>query len=99
MRGERSQVLASRANMRGAGNMKGTIVLSHGLESGPDATKVSALAKVAEACGWSSVRPDYRDLDATRSLEAIGARTARALVKASPARWCHSSAARSQCIL
>ena len=62
--------------------MKGTIVLSHGLESGPDATKVSALAKVAEACGWNSVRPDYRDLDATRSLEAIGARSARALASA-----------------
>lgn len=62
--------------------MKGTIVLSHGLESGPDATKVSALARVAEACGWSSIRPDYRDLDATRSLEAIGARTARALASA-----------------
>jgi len=29
--------------------MRGTIVLSHGLESGPDATKVTALAEVARA--------------------------------------------------
>lgn len=57
--------------------MKGTIVLSHGLESGPNATKVSALAEVAEQLGWASVRPDYRDLDATRDVGAIDARTAR----------------------
>ncbi len=59
--------------------MKGTIVLSHGLESGPEATKVSALARVAGELGWHSIRPDYRDLDATRSLQAIDARTQRAL--------------------
>jgi len=59
--------------------MKGTVILSHGLESGPQATKVSALAIVAEALGWASVRPDYRDLDATRDMRAIDARTARVL--------------------
>jgi len=59
--------------------MKGTAILSHGLESGPHATKVSALAAVAEALGWASVRPDYRDLDATRDLKVIRERTARAL--------------------
>ena len=59
--------------------MKGTIILSHGLESGPEATKVSALAMVAEACGWASIRPDYRDLDVSRDVAAITARTARAL--------------------
>lgn len=59
--------------------MKGTIVLSHGLESGPDATKVSALAEVAEQLGWANVRPDYRDLDATRDLKMIAARTQRAI--------------------
>ena len=59
--------------------MKGTIILSHGLESGPQATKVSALARVAEELGWASIRPDYRDLDASRELEAITARTARCI--------------------
>jgi predicted alpha/beta-hydrolase family hydrolase len=62
--------------------MKGTVILSHGLESGPDATKVSALARVAEDLGWASVRPDYRDLDATRELRAIRARIERAVASA-----------------
>lgn len=64
--------------------MKGTVVLSHGLESGPEATKVSALATVAEELGWASVRPDYRDLDVTRDLAAIKARIARAVAAAPP---------------
>ena len=38
----------------------GHVILSHGLESGPEATKVSALAKVAEQLGWTHERPDYR---------------------------------------
>lgn len=59
--------------------MKGTVILSHGLESGPQATKVSALAIVAEELGWASVRPDFRDLDKTRDVRAIDARTARVL--------------------
>jgi len=59
--------------------MKGTVILSHGLESGPQATKVSALAEVCEGLGWASVRPDYRDLDAPRDPLAIDARIARAL--------------------
>lgn len=59
--------------------MKGTVILSHGLESGPQATKVSALAEAAVALGWAEVRPDYRDLDATRDVRRIDARIARAL--------------------
>jgi predicted alpha/beta-hydrolase family hydrolase len=59
--------------------MKGTVILSHGLESGPQATKVSALAEVCEALGWASVRPDYRDIDARRDPLAIDARIACAL--------------------
>ena len=59
--------------------MKGTVILSHGLESGPNATKVSALAKIAEALGWESVRPDYLDIDARKDPRAIDARVARAL--------------------
>jgi len=59
--------------------MKRTVILSHGLESGPQATKVSALAEVALALGWNEVRPDYRDIDAPRDPRAIDARVARAL--------------------
>jgi predicted alpha/beta-hydrolase family hydrolase len=44
---------------------KGHVLLSHGLESGPDATKVTAMAAVAQARGWRTTRPDFRDLDAT----------------------------------
>ena len=40
--------------------MTGTVILSHGSDSGPDATKVSALAQVAEELGWTSQRPDFR---------------------------------------
>lgn len=61
--------------------MKGTVVLSHGLESGPNATKVSALAAVAESLGWASVRPDYLDIDERRDPRALDARIARALAQ------------------
>ena len=64
--------------------MKPFLILSHGLESGPDATKVSALAAVAEPLGFHSVRPDYRDLDATRDVNRIDARIAR-LIEQAPA--------------
>ena len=59
--------------------MKGMVILSHGLESGPHATKVSALAEVCAELGWDSVRPDYRDIDAQRVPLSIDARIARAL--------------------
>ncbi|HXR61968.1 MAG TPA: alpha/beta hydrolase [Rudaea sp.] len=57
--------------------MKPFLVLSHGLESGPDATKVSALARIAAPLGFDSVRPDYRDLDAGRDVRRIDERIAR----------------------
>jgi len=57
--------------------MKPFLILSHGLESGPDATKVSALARIAEPMGFQSVRPDYRDLDAHRDVRYIDERIAR----------------------
>jgi len=53
------------------------LILSHGLESGPDATKVSALARVADTLGFDSIRPDYRDLDAGRDVRRIDERIAR----------------------
>ncbi|MDR2013171.1 MAG: alpha/beta hydrolase [Rhodanobacter sp.] len=62
--------------------MKGRVVLSHGLESGPQATKVSALAEVCAELGWDSVRPDYRDIDARHDPQAIDSRIARALAHA-----------------
>jgi pimeloyl-ACP methyl ester carboxylesterase len=64
--------------------MKPFLILSHGLESGPDATKVSALARIAEPLGFRSVRPDYRDLDATRDVKRIDDRIARLKQQAPP---------------
>jgi pimeloyl-ACP methyl ester carboxylesterase len=59
--------------------MRGWVVLSHGLESGPEATKVSAMAKAAVALGWRERRPDYRDLDASKDVSRIDERIARLL--------------------
>lgn len=52
--------------------MRGHCILSHGFESGPSATKVTALAEVAERLGFSHERPDYTDLDAAREVSALG---------------------------
>jgi alpha/beta superfamily hydrolase len=52
--------------------MIGHCILSHGFESGPDATKVTALAEAAEHLGWSHERPDYTDLDAKREAGELG---------------------------
>lgn len=57
--------------------MHGHCILSHGFESGPDATKVTALAEAAEALGWTHERPDYTDLDARRDVSALGDVAAR----------------------
>ena len=65
--------------------VKPFLILSHGLESGPDATKVSALARVAAPLGFDSVRPDYRDLDAGRDVRRIDDRIER-LKQHAPAR-------------
>ena len=51
---------------------EGHCILSHGFESGPDATKVTALAEAAERLGWSHERPDYTDLDARREAGELG---------------------------
>ena len=52
--------------------MRGHCILSHGFESGPDATKVAALAEAAERLGWTHERPDYTDLDAKREISELG---------------------------
>lgn len=64
--------------------MKGHVLLSHGLESGPQAAKVTALAKVAEQRGWRTTRPDYLDLDATRDISRIQQRIDRLLAAVVP---------------
>ena len=71
--------------------MTGHCILSHGFESGPDATKVTALADVAQRQGWTHERPDYTDLDRKREVTPLGdvaARIARlhALTAAAAAR-------------
>ena len=71
--------------------LRGHCILSHGFESGPDATKVVALADVAERFGWSHERPDYTDLDAKREISDLGDVEARlvrlrALAQAAAAR-------------
>ena len=58
-------------------SIKGHCILSHGFESGPDATKVTALADVAQRLGWSHERPDYTDLDARRDVSELGDVSAR----------------------
>lgn len=57
--------------------MPGHVILSHGSDSGPDATKVSALARVAEAQGWTTTRPDYREDDAFGHAGSVPPRIAR----------------------
>lgn len=71
--------------------MRGHCILSHGFESGPDATKVTALAEAAERLGWTHERPDYTDLDAKREVSELGDVPARlqrllALAQAAVAR-------------
>ena len=52
--------------------MSGHCILSHGFESGPDATKVTALAEVAERLGWTCERPDYTGVDAMCDVSDLG---------------------------
>ncbi|MBL8299838.1 MAG: alpha/beta hydrolase [Rhodanobacteraceae bacterium] len=56
--------------------MKGHVILSHGSDSGPDGTKVKALAAVATSCGWRASRVDCRDLDARGMAACIDPRIA-----------------------
>ena len=55
--------------------LRGHVILSHGLESGPQATKVAALAAMAESLGWSTERPDFLDLDRERNPARIADRS------------------------
>lgn len=51
---------------------RGHCILSHGFESGPEATKVVALAEAAQRLGWSHERPDFTDLDADQGVSRLG---------------------------
>ena len=57
--------------------MKGHVIISHGLQSSPDATKATAIAKVAQSLGWTTEIPDYRDLDAASELGDVLSRIER----------------------
>jgi alpha/beta superfamily hydrolase len=50
----------------------GHAILSHGLESGPNATKVAALAAAAERLGWTTERPDFLACDHATGHGAFG---------------------------
>ena len=63
--------------MSNASSNRGHCILSHGFESGPDATKVTALAAAAEALGWTCERPDYTGFDARRDISGLGDVVAR----------------------
>jgi len=58
-------------------SLRGHCILSHGFESGPDATKVTALAEAAGRMGWSHERPDYTAFDARQELGRHGDVAAR----------------------
>lgn len=57
--------------------MSGHVIISHGLESGPDATKATALARVAGQLGWTHERPDFRDLDVLGPVGDVNGRILR----------------------
>ena len=66
--------------------MRPPIILSHGADSGPDATKVSALARLADSLGWTAHRPDYREDDTRGYAGSVAPRLARleAAIQAQP---------------
>ncbi len=57
--------------------MIGHVIISHGLQSNPDASKAKALAAMADALGWSHERPDFCDLDCLGELGDVPGRIAR----------------------
>lgn len=56
--------------------MKAHVIISHGLESSPDASKATALSRVVEMLGATSERPDYRSYDAVSRLGDVHGRIA-----------------------
>lgn len=66
--------------------MPGHVILSHGLHSSPAATKVSAMAQVAERMGWSHERPDYSAIDGRGQVGDIAHRLGLLVERARAAR-------------
>lgn len=54
--------------------MSGHIILSHGSNSSPLATKVSALAAVAEKLGYTTERPDFSAMDKAGHVASVAPR-------------------------
>lgn len=52
--------------------MKAHAIISHGLESSPDATKATALGRALEAMCVNCERPDYRKLDSDTRFSRFG---------------------------
>ena len=56
--------------------LSGTVVFSHGRESGPWGSKITAMAAVVRTHGWAAESVDYRGLDdpseRVRKLLAVG---------------------------
>ena len=50
----------------------GHVILSHGLDSSPAATKATACAAAARRLGWTEERPDYRPFDDDRERSTLG---------------------------
>lgn len=57
--------------------MRGQIIFSHGSGSGPDATKITALAARAGTRGWRTQRPDFRACDTDGYGNAVAPRVAQ----------------------
>lgn len=57
----------------------GTVVLSHGLESSPQSTKIRTLKPLAEKRGWRVVTPDYRSTNDPAERVEILLRQGRAI--------------------
>lgn len=52
-------------------SVSGQVYLSHGLESGPKARKVQALASIAADHGWATRVPDYRGLGLEERVDLL----------------------------
>lgn len=57
--------------------MRHPIIFSHGSDSGPEATKTSALAALAQSLGWPTQRLDYREDDALGHAACVEPRLRR----------------------
>ncbi|HEX7338344.1 MAG TPA: YqiA/YcfP family alpha/beta fold hydrolase [Rhodanobacteraceae bacterium] len=66
--------------------MPGHIILSHGANSSPQATKVSALAQVAEEAGWTTERPDFAACDARGLAQSVAPRVKQVVDRMHAAR-------------